>query len=54
MTVLAMLLGAWRRHKAYWEVYDELASMDDRVLADMNLTRSEIEWVARTAAVKAA
>ena len=54
MTVLSMVLAAYRRWKTYRDTYDELATLDDRTLADLNINRDDIESVARRAASQAA
>ena len=50
MAVLAMLIRAYRRWSTYRQTYAELSQLDDRTLQDLNLRRSEIDWVARSAA----
>lgn len=50
MTILAMLLRAYRRWRTYNRTYAELAQLDDRTLSDLNLRRSEIAFIARDAA----
>jgi len=50
MTFLATLLRAYRRWRTYNRTYAELAQLDDRTLNDLNLRRSEIDFVARDAA----
>lgn len=50
MAVLAMLIRAYKRWNTYRKTYAELAQLDDRTLQDLNLRRSEIDWVARSAA----
>lgn len=54
MTILAMILRAVRRWKAYRETYAELANLDDRTLADLNIQRGDLEFVARKAAAQVA
>jgi uncharacterized protein YjiS (DUF1127 family) len=50
MAELAMLIRAYKRWNTYRKTYAELAQLDDRTLQDLNLRRSEIDWVARSAA----
>jgi len=50
MTLMAMLLRAYRRWKTYRHTYDELSALDDRTLADLNLQRGDIEYIARDSA----
>lgn len=38
-----------RRHAAYRQVFDELAAMSDRELADIGIARSDIERIATEA-----
>ena len=45
--VLAMTLAGWRRRQ---RAYAELFSLDDRSLADIGITRSEIRYVLTHAA----
>ena len=53
-TLFAMLLRTYRRWKAYHQTYAELAALDDRTLADLNIPRSDIAFVARGAARRVA
>lgn len=52
-----LLWGFLARQVRRWQVYNrtvaELSQLDDRSLADINVSRSEIRAVARSAAVAA-
>lgn len=54
VTLLAMLLRAARRWKAYRWTVAELSLLDDRGLADLNIRRDDIARIAREAARHAA
>ncbi|WP_157973579.1 DUF1127 domain-containing protein [Tropicimonas sp. IMCC34043] len=47
--------AAWRRrHAAYVQTYNELSSMGDRELADLNLSRADFHHLALTESNKVA
>ncbi|GGE44837.1 hypothetical protein GCM10007276_22450 [Agaricicola taiwanensis] len=50
MLIWAFLARRLRQWKAYRETVSELARLDDRSLADMNIHRSEIGFIASRAA----
>lgn len=50
MLLWSYLIRQWRRWRAYRQTYAELMRLDDRGLADINLTRGEIDAVAHEAA----
>lgn len=50
MLIWALLARRLRQWKAYTETYAELARLDDRSLADLNIRRSDISFVASRAA----
>lgn len=52
-----LIWGSFARLLRRWQVYNrtvaELSQLDDRSLADINITRSEIRSVARQTAITA-
>lgn len=50
MLLWGFLLKQFKRWRAYRRTYNELVSLDDRTLADINISRSEIPGIARGAA----
>jgi uncharacterized protein YjiS (DUF1127 family) len=50
MLIWGYLLKQIRRWRTYRRTYNELVSLDDRTLADINISRSEIPGIARHAA----
>ncbi len=50
MLIWGYLLRQIRRYRTYRRTYNELVSLDDRTLADINISRSEIPGIARHAA----
>jgi uncharacterized protein YjiS (DUF1127 family) len=50
MLIWGYLLRQIRRWRTYRRTYNELVSLDDRTLADINISRSEIPGIARHAA----
>jgi uncharacterized protein YjiS (DUF1127 family) len=50
MLIWGYLLRQVRRWRTYRRTYNELVSLDDRTLADINISRSEIPGIARHAA----
>ncbi len=50
MLIWGYVLKQLRRWRTYRRTYDELVSLDDRTLADINISRSEIPGIARHAA----
>ena len=50
MLIWGFLLKQVRRWRTYRRTYNELVSLDDRTLADINISRSEIPGIARHAA----
>ena len=50
MLLWSYLVRQWRCWRAYRRTYNELMRLDDRGLADINLTRAEIDNVAHQAA----
>lgn len=50
MLIWGYLLRQMRRWRTYRRTYNELVSLDDRTLADINISRSEIPGIARHAA----
>lgn len=50
MLIWGFILKQYKRWRAYRRTYDELVSLDDRTLADINIARSEIPGIARHAA----
>ena len=50
MLLWSYLVRQWRRWRTYWRTYTELMRLDDRGLADINLTRADIDNVAHEAA----
>lgn len=50
MLLWGLLARQFRRWQMYNRTIKELSQLDDRSLADINLSRSEIRSVARTAA----
>jgi len=53
MLFWTFLLNRYRTWKRYRATFAQLASLDDRALADINVARSEIPVVARRAAFAA-
>lgn len=53
MLFWAFLLKRYRTWRVYRETFAELANLDDRTLADLNLGRGDIESVSRRAAREA-
>jgi uncharacterized protein YjiS (DUF1127 family) len=53
MLIWTYLLTLWRRWRTYQRTRSELLRLDDRALADINLTRADIDAVARQAASRA-
>ncbi|MBB3972078.1 DUF1127 domain-containing protein [Hansschlegelia beijingensis] len=51
MLFWTFLLKRYRTWRSYRATLEELASLDDRALADINVARSEIPRVARQAAL---
>ncbi len=51
MLLWSYLVRQWRRWRTYQRTYTELMRLDDRGLADINLTRADIDNVARQAAL---
>lgn len=49
--LLGYLLRQYRRWREYRRAYNELASLDDRMLRDIHINRSEIPGIARQAAL---
>ncbi len=52
MLLWSNLVRQWRRWRAYRRTYTELMRLDDRGLADINLTRADIDNVARQASLR--
>lgn len=52
MLIWAMLARRVRQWRAYQETFAELARLDDRSLADLNIRRSDIGFVAARAAAQ--
>jgi uncharacterized protein YjiS (DUF1127 family) len=50
---IASFIRYWRMHRAFRATMDQLSSLDDRTLADINVPRGEIQSVARRAARQA-
>lgn len=50
MLLWSYLVRQWRCWRAYRQTYNELMRLDDRGLADINLTRAEIDNVAHQTA----
>lgn len=50
MLLWGFILRQFKRWRAYRQAYNELAALDDRTLADINISRSEIPGIARHAA----
>ena len=50
MLLWEFLVRQIRRWRVYHRTYDELMRLDDRELADIHVTRGEIEYIARDAA----
>ena len=50
MLIWPYLVTVWRRWRTYRRTKAELMQLDDRSLTDINLTRAEIDAVAREAA----
>jgi uncharacterized protein YjiS (DUF1127 family) len=50
MLIWAFLARRLRQWKAYQETFSELARLDDRSLADLNIRRNDIGFVASRAA----
>lgn len=53
MLFWTFLLKRYRTWKTYRATVAELTKLDDRTLADINVGRSEIDGIARRAAVRA-
>lgn len=50
MLIWGFVLRQFKRWREYRRTYNELVSLDDRTLADINVNRSEIPGIARHAA----
>lgn len=50
MVFWTFLLKKYQVWKTYRETYAELANLDDRTLADINVVRGDIEGISRRAA----
>ncbi|MDR4305290.1 DUF1127 domain-containing protein [Chelatococcus sambhunathii] len=54
MLLWAFLLKKYRAWRIYRETYTELAGLDDRTLADINVARGDISRIAHRAALQVA
>jgi len=54
MLLWGLLARQFRRWQVYNRTVNELSGLDDRSLADINVSRSEIRALAREAAIRVA
>jgi uncharacterized protein YjiS (DUF1127 family) len=50
MLLWGNLVRLYKRWRAYERTYEELMRLDDRELADINVRRSDIDFIARQSA----
>jgi uncharacterized protein YjiS (DUF1127 family) len=50
MLLWGNLVRVYKRWRAYERTYEELMRLDDRELADINVRRTDIEFIARQSA----
>ncbi len=50
MLLWGNLVRVYKRWRAYERTYEELMRLDDRELADINVRRTDIEFIARKSA----
>jgi uncharacterized protein YjiS (DUF1127 family) len=51
--LIPSLVRFWRMHRAFRATFEQLSQLDDRTLADINVPRGEIQFIAKKAARKA-